>query len=397
MNTLLILGGGTAGTMVANRMSHNLDPNTWNIVVVDRDDQHQYQPGYSFIPFNIYNTTDVIKPRHEQLPAHVKFIQAEVARIEPAANQVILADNQALQYKELVIASGAHPAPELTPGLAEAWHKTAFDFYTLEGAVQLNRQLQTWKGGHMVIAVLDTLVKAPTAPIEFAFMADWAFHRWNLRDKCEITLITPHSEPLPQQHKASAALQTLFSEKDIRLVTGFDTARVEDKRIYAADGRGVAFDMLVVVARMRGAAFVGASELGDDRNYFPVDKFTLQGKLWENIWAIGDAADTPAPKTASAAHSMLPTLTENLLSHIRHEPLKAHYDGHAYTFIDTGDAKAFLVDFDYDFESGPGRVPVPVVGPFARNEESSANHQGKMGYRWFYWNVLLKGRDSLQV
>ncbi|MDQ2754979.1 MAG: hypothetical protein M3Y71_00160 [Actinomycetota bacterium] len=49
---LLVLGAGTAGTMVVSRLRPALSPQDWDITVVDRDDQHHYQPGYLFLPFS---------------------------------------------------------------------------------------------------------------------------------------------------------------------------------------------------------------------------------------------------------------------------------------------------------------------------------------------------------
>jgi sulfide:quinone oxidoreductase len=36
---------------------------------------------------------------------------------------------------------------------------------------------------------------------------------------------------------------------------------------------------------------------------------------------------------------------------------------------------------------------LPGVGPFSLLRETAINHWGKLGFRWFYWNLLLKGED----
>jgi sulfide:quinone oxidoreductase len=63
MKRLLVLGGGTAGTMVANKLRNRLDPALWQIIVVDQDDSHIYQPGLLFIPFGDSEATKIVKPR----------------------------------------------------------------------------------------------------------------------------------------------------------------------------------------------------------------------------------------------------------------------------------------------------------------------------------------------
>lgn len=44
MPRLLVLGGGTAGTMIGNKLRKRL-AGDWGVTVVDRDDAHHYQPG----------------------------------------------------------------------------------------------------------------------------------------------------------------------------------------------------------------------------------------------------------------------------------------------------------------------------------------------------------------
>ncbi len=61
MKTLLILGAGSDGTMMANKSVKELDPNKWKVIVVDSDERHFYRSGFLFIPFNIY--TPQSKPK----------------------------------------------------------------------------------------------------------------------------------------------------------------------------------------------------------------------------------------------------------------------------------------------------------------------------------------------
>ena len=106
MRNLVILGGGTAGTMIANKLRHRLDADAWGITVVDRDDLHPYQPGYLFLPFGIYTPDQIHRPRHAQLADGVRFVEAEVERVDAEAHRVSLTDGRLLDYDYLVIASG---------------------------------------------------------------------------------------------------------------------------------------------------------------------------------------------------------------------------------------------------------------------------------------------------
>ena len=68
------------------------------------------------------------------------------------------------------------------------------------------------------------------------------------------------------------------------------------------------------------------------------------------------------------------------------------FDGHANCFVESGDGKGLLIDFNYDTQPLPGTYPLAGVGPFALLEESRLNHIGKLAFRWIYWHVLLPGR-----
>ena len=142
MRHLVILGGGTAGTMIANKLRHRLDRREWSITVVDRDDEHHYQPGYLFVPFGRYSHEQVVRSRHAFLPDGVDFVVGSIDKVEPEENVVLLEDGRRLPYDQLVIATGTTPRPDQTPGmLGPEWRRSIFDFYTLEGAEALAEAL----------------------------------------------------------------------------------------------------------------------------------------------------------------------------------------------------------------------------------------------------------------
>jgi sulfide:quinone oxidoreductase len=167
VKTLLILGAGTGGTMVANKMAGMLDLQEWKIIIVDRDENHYYQPGFLFIPFGIYSPNDVIKPKRNFLPPQVEVIFSDIEVIEPDENRVRLTkESKVINYDYLVIATGTQTHPEETEGIMDgAWRKNIFDFYTIEGATALSRHLKFWKGGRMVLNITEMPIKCPVAPL----------------------------------------------------------------------------------------------------------------------------------------------------------------------------------------------------------------------------------------
>ncbi len=396
MKTFLILGGGTGGTMVANKMSHHLDPVEWKIIVVDENENHYYQPGLLFIPFGIYSPADVVKPKRDFYPQNVEFVLSKIELIEPDQNRVKLEKGKrTINYDTLVIATGSRIAPGETPGLLDnGWHKDIFDFYTIEGATALRRFLKFWKGGRMVLNVAEMPIKCPVAPLEFLFLADWFFHERGIRDDVEIVFATPLSGAFTKP-RASSILGDMLESKNIKIEADFNIMEVDNKQkaIRSYDEREIPFDLLVSVPTNMGSEVIERSGMGDELSFVPTDKHTLRSKKWENVWVIGDAGNTPTSKAGSVAHFMLEVIVENILRQMEGlEPL-AKFDGHANCFIESGFEKGILIDFNYDVEPLPGKYPLPGFGPFSLLKESAANHWGKMTFRWVYWNMLLKGEE----
>jgi sulfide:quinone oxidoreductase len=396
MKTFLILGAGTGGTMVANKMAELLDPQEWRIVIVDKAETHFYQPGFLFIPFGMYSPSDVVKPKRNFIPMNVEMILSEIEVIEPEQNQVKLAkDNQVINYDYLVISTGSQIHPEQQEGMVDGgWHKNIFDFYTLEGATALSKFLKFWKGGRLVLNVAEMPIKCPVAPLEFIFLADWFFHERGIRDKVELIFSTPLPGAFTKP-RASEVLGGMLEEKGIHLVPDFNIGQVDSSsnKIVSWDEKEIEYDLLVTIPTNMGSEVIARSGMGDELNFIPTNNHTLQSEKWENVWVIGDAGNVPASKAGSVAHFMLDVLIENILRHMEGLEPQPKFDGHANCFIESGFEKGILIDFNYDVEPLPGKFPLPGFGPFSLLQESAANHWGKMTFRWIYWNILLKGGE----
>jgi sulfide:quinone oxidoreductase len=393
MKTLLILGAGTAGTIMASTLRNKLPKGDWTITLVDRAPDHYYQPGYLFMPFGIYTENDVRRPMTRTVPRGIDYREADVDRVDAAANRILLPDGTEVSYDVLIIATGVHPAPEQVEGMVNGdWRKNVHEFYTFEGAKALTERLKSWQGGRLVVHICEMPIKCPVAPLEFTFLADAWLQEKGLREKTEIVYVTPMSGAFTKP-VASGILTRLLDEKRISVVHDFAIARVdaEKKAIVSWDEKEVPYDLLVTVPPNMGADMIDRSGLGDELNYVPTDKHTLQCKAHPNIFVIGDATDCPTSKAGSVAHFESEVLTENILHFIAGQPLRSRFDGHANCFIESGHGKAFLLDFNYDQEPVTGTFPLPALGPMRLLAESRLNHLGKMAFRWVYWNILLPG------
>ncbi len=390
---IVILGGGTGGTLTANRLSKHYGDDV-EVTVVDRDDDHVYQPGLLFVPFGLADPDDIVRPRQRQLKKGVAFHRAGIDHVDIDGDEVHLVDGTVLPYDLLVVATGARLLPDETEGLTgPGWGEKVFTFYDLAGATALHDALERFEGGRVVVNVVDLPIKCPVAPLEFSFLADWYFHDRGLRDRVELTYVTPLDGAFTKP-TASRTLGGMLDEKGVELVTEFNTGEVDGEggRLVSYDEREVPFDLAVVIPLHGGAEYVDRSPgLGDELGFVPTDQHTLQSKVRPNIFAIGDATNVPASKAGSVTHFEGEVLLRNIIRFLDGEELDASYDGHANCFIETGFHKAMLIDFNYDTEPVGGHFPAGVGMPLL--QDSRLNHLGKLMFQWVYWHVLLPGRD----
>ncbi len=391
---IVILGGGTGGTLTANRLRRLYSENEAEIIVVDQDDRHVYQPGLLFVPFGLAHLEEIVRPRGRQLHRGISYVNSAIDHVDLTANEIYLTNGSTVGYDVMVVATGAVLVPEETEGLiGKGWMEKVFTFYSPEGAAALEAALATFDGGRVVVNVIDMPIKCPVAPLEFCFLADWYFHERGIRDQVQLTYVTPLDGAFTKP-VASRRLTGMLAEKGVELVTEFNTGEVDGEggRLVAYDGREVGFDLAVVIPLHGGAAYVGHSPgLGDELNFVPTNEHTLQSKATPNVFVIGDAANVPASKAGSVTHFEGEVLVANVHRFLTDQPLDQSFDGHTNCFIETGFHKALLIDFNYTTEPLPGHYPSGVGLPLLA--ESRLNHLGKLMFQWFYWHGLLPGRD----
>lgn len=392
----MIIGGGTGGTLVANRLRRQHPREELEIVVVDRDDHHVYQPGLLFVPFGLERPEKIVRSRREQLHEGIEFRLAEVDRVDAEAGAVHLAEGESLGYDVLVVASGASLLYEETEGLrGPGWGESVFSFYSAEDATALRVALAGFERGHLVVNLIDMPIKCPVAPLEFCFLADWFLRERGVRDQVEITYVTPLDAAFTKP-VAAEQLSGMLEERGIGLETEFATGRVDgsERKLISWDEREVPFDLAVLIPLHGGAPFVARSPgLGDELGFVAVDVHTLQSKVAPNVFAIGDAASLPTSKAGSATHFEAATLCANVERALAGEEPQGSYDGHVNCFIESGFHRALLIDFNYEVEPLPGRYPGAHLGPLPLLRESRLNHLGKLAFEPLYWHVLLPGHE----
>ena len=393
MKRIVILGSGSGGTMVGTMLRKQLDEKQWAITVIDRDWQHHYQPGWLFIPFGVYSPDVCVKPKSDFIPKGVELIQDEALSIDPQKRIVKTKQGQ-YEYDWLVIATGCRIMPDEIDGMMEDWHNNIHDFYSLGGAIALQKKLKYFDKGRLVLSIAEMPIKCPVAPLEFIFMCDWFFTLNGVRSNVEIEMVTPLSGAFTKP-MASKAFSNVAEQKNIKITPNFDIAQVNvtEKTIESHKGEKVSYDLLVSIPPNFGAQIIIDSAMADPMGYVNTDPNTLKAKDFERVYVIGDATNVPTSKAGSVAHYESVTVVENIVREIDgHEP-RPTFDGHSTCFIVTGHEKAILIDFNYKVEPLPGKFPFPGLGPCDLLGESYFNYWGKMMFKWVYWNMMMKGLE----
>jgi sulfide:quinone oxidoreductase len=391
MKKLLILGGGTGGTMMANKMRRKLSKD-WSITVIDKDNIHDYQPGYLFVPFGINSPQEIRKTKREFFDPGIEFVVAEIANVDWDKQQVTTTASGKFSYDLLIMATGCDIRPEEIEGLAEGWGEDIHGFYRFDDCLRLQRALENFSGGRLVINIAEMPVKCPVAPLEFMFLADWWFHQRDLREKVEIELVTPLSGAFTKP-VATAILTEAARVKGIKITPNFALGSVDHRQKIseAYDGTQVNYDLLVSIPPNFGSQVMIDSGLADPMGYIPLDKHTLQPVGRDNVWVLGDGTNVPTSKAGSVAHFQGDVLEENIMAYVNGHRQHERFDGHTNCFIESGFEKAYLIDFNYETEPLTGNFPLPGVGPLSLLGDTRMNHIGKLMFKWIYFNLLLKG------
>jgi sulfide:quinone oxidoreductase len=367
---ILIIGGGVAGTIVANGLCRQIGPELGTgavqITMLSASDKHMYQPGLLYVPFGKIRESELYRDQRKILDKRVAFFVDPAEHIDVEAKSVKTKSGKTFTYDYLVIATGSRIKPDAIPGMVEGGHW----FYDLDGARKMRDALNNFKGGKIVVNV-NVPHKCPVAPLEIVFML-----REYLAGKgIENTEIT-YTYPIGRLHALEPVANWAgpeFQRCGIKSEVFFNTKSVDPKAktVTSEEGVTLPYDLLVTIPPHSGQQVIVDSKLGDG-GWVPTNKQTLLREGSDNVFIVGDTTNIPISKAGSTAHFEADTVVDNLASLIKEKAWSRNYDGKVFCFLETGMNTGTYVWFNYTTPPNP-------------QPPSQAIHWFKLGYNRLYW------------
>lgn len=368
---IVIIGGGSAGTITANTLARNLYRQLVNGSVIinmiaDKPD-HLYQPGLLYVVFDKMRPDEIVRKQKDLLDQHINLFIDPAVRIDRDNKIVLTASGKEFPYDYLVIATGSKIVPEEIPGLKEGAHW----FYDLEGAKKLRQALIDFKGGRIAITI-GVPHKCPVAPLEITFMLHEYFKQRGMLDKVELFYTYPINRLHSIQSVADWAVPE-FEKKGIKYETFFNMEEIDPvkKVVRSMEGSELSYDLLIAVPPHKGAQVISDSGLGQN-GWIATNKKTLHNEGYEDVYVIGDTTDLPISKAGSTAHFESHVVADRLSSEILENSTASEYDGKVICFVETAFDQATYIWFDY-------QTPPTPAPP------SKMIHWMKLGYNRLYW------------
>lgn len=371
---ILIVGGGTGGTIIANnlarRLANQIRDRKASITMLSASDKHMYQPGLLYVAFGQMMPDELYRDQASLLEASVDFQVDPVRKFNLDQKKIITESGKTYEYDILVIATGSRTMSHKVPGLEQG----AETFYHEPGAVQMFKKLREFEGGKVGV-VVGVPHKCPIAPVECIFSLHEFFVSRGIRDKVEIKYHYPINRIHSIENVAKWA-EPEFQRMGIEYETLFNVEEVdiENKVVKSMEGSEYQYDLLIAIPEHHGMEVIEENDLGKD-GWIPTDRNTLLMDGYDNVYVVGDTTNLPVSKTGSAAHFEAEVIAENIASIVKIGTTVTEYDGKVYCFIEAGHDKATYAMFNYEH-------------PPDLKAANKSMHWLKTSYNKMYWTSV---------
>lgn len=344
LKTVVIIGDGAAGTIMANKLRFHSDPSEIRIVVIGNSSRHYFKPDGVHIPFGFRDYRNSVKPSAALFNYGVEYLRDTVSGINLDDGSVTTVSGKTIEYDYLVIATG----DRFTTGDLPGYDQEAFHFYSLEGALKLKDRLKDFKGGRIVIGQASIPIQCPPAPYEFTFQLDQFLRLKGIRERTEIHYVYPLNRVFTIPNVA-AYIEGLFEEKGIIVHKMFnvDTIDSGSKRINSIEGESLPYDLLILVPPHRGQELLTKAGMADESGYVDVDRSHLNYGSYDNVFVVGDATNLPISKAGATAHFESEYLANRISSEVNGNAFFESYNGEVACTTITGPNEGITLFFSY--------------------------------------------------
>lgn len=374
---VVILGGGTGGLVVANRLRKALTKDN-DIVLIDKEENHLFNPSLLWLIVGWREEGMIQKPLTLLQKKGIRFINALIQKID-FENRTVFTSQGVVSFDYLVIALGASTFPEEIPGFLE----DAYNLYDLSGAKKIRKAVENFDKGRIVILITSTPFKCPAAPYEVALILSTYFTK--RRRDVEIEVVTPEPIPMPVAGpEVGNMVVSLLQSRRIRFAPQHQVVKIDPakKEIAFQDKKTLFYDFLIGVPPHGLPPVLKNSPILGESGWVKVNPKTLETDF-ENIYALGDVTSIPLPlgrplpKAGVFAHFQAEVVAQHIEAKINGLSSKKEFDGRGYCFIELGDGRAGYASGNFYAE------PKPVVNV---KKPSVLWHWGKVLFeKWWLW------------
>jgi sulfide:quinone oxidoreductase len=370
---IVIAGAGAGGLTAASQLSRRM-PNA-RITIIDRQERHYFQPGYTLIGSGVWREGQVIDSTERFLPRNVDWVRADIAEFDPEGNRVVTGTGQEIAYDYLIVAIGVHLDYEAVEGMERSLigsHGIASIYPGPAQAATSWRLMEEFieNGGQGHFGRPASEMKCAGAPLKFALLTEDRLTTRGRRSGAEL-YYHAHNQGLFAVPPVNEKVKQIFDNRGINarwqhVIHAIDPG---SKRVTYRTPEGLAefdYDFIHLVPPMRAPdAIVNSTLPWQDGpfaadSWLEVDMHNLQHRRYPNIFGIGDINGVPRGKTAASVKWQAPVAVSNLIDVIEGREMRARYNGYTSCPLVTRVGTAMLVEFDYDGNLTPS---FPFIDP----------------------------------